>query len=148
MPHVPVSASDGVAVGFDIAYFEVVAVRGEVDESSGVAVVGVHRVVPGHGGCLGRRGQHGGTCQAARTGEQAEFLGHRPHVHRLPHVESDSEAHLAAGAYMIDRVDEPWAVMNRSALLTCSELQVADADHQMGLPERLVRRQSRAPIRF
>jgi hypothetical protein len=62
-------------------------------------------------------------------------------VHRLPHVESDSEAHLAASAYMIDRVDELWAVMKRSALLTSSELPVADADHQMGLPERLVRRQ-------
>ncbi|MBX6765879.1 MAG: hypothetical protein IRY90_01750 [Actinomadura rubrobrunea] len=31
-------------------------------------------------------------------------------VHRLPYVESDSEAHMAASAFMLDRADELWAV--------------------------------------
>jgi hypothetical protein len=31
-------------------------------------------------------------------------------VHRLPHVDPDPEAHMAASTFMLDRADELWAV--------------------------------------
>jgi hypothetical protein len=42
--------------------------------------------------------------------EYDALLAQAADVHRLPSVESDSDAHMAASAYMIDRADELWAV--------------------------------------
>lgn len=66
---------------------------------------------------------HGGTIEAVVPAERyreglpeeahAEYdalLTQAANVHRLPRTKSDSDAHMAASAYMVDRADELWAV--------------------------------------
>jgi hypothetical protein len=66
---------------------------------------------------------HGGSIEAVVPAEQyrdglpedahAEYdalIGHAIEIHRMPYVESASEAHMAASAYMVDHADELWAV--------------------------------------
>lgn len=38
------------------------------------------------------------------------LIGRAVEIHRLPYTESNPEAHMAASAYMVDHVDELWAV--------------------------------------
>lgn len=66
---------------------------------------------------------HGGMIEAVVPAEKyreglpedahAEYdalIGRAVEIHRMPYTESDSDAHMAASAYMVDHADELWAV--------------------------------------
>jgi hypothetical protein len=61
------------------------------------------------------------------------------HVHRMDHIESDSQAHMAASAYMLDHADELWAVWDgQPARGYGGTADVVAYAHQRGVPVQVV----------
>ena len=121
MPRIAISGHRGLQAATERLITEVI--RTALAETSG-DITGLSCLADGADQIFARGVlDHGGTLEAIvpaenyRAGlpteaheEYDRLMDRAAHVHQMSYTDSDSEAHMAASAYMIDHADELWAV--------------------------------------